>query len=197
MNKTFKIVQTKVNDVLSLSVVPANWEKNGKLFWPPSAIENVAFDNAAMPVTKEWTEYDCMLKCKNIKTYNEAIEKLSKLTEKSDTDTSINTRPRRQLQNAVYNGDKSRVDYNSEFVRITSELFSEIKAEKIYIYLQIYVLVENAADEYCVSSHTRNGHCAIGHTTCAIHFEQSNGIGVHCATTAIHGISEQSKPNGE
>lgn len=132
MDKTFKIVQTTENGVLSLTAVPASWEKNGTLYWPPKKFEKAALKNAMMPEAEGWTEYECVLKREKIPTYRNALEKLCAMCDNSDTDTP-NDRPKRQQKSATNNGDRSRVDRNIEFVRITSKLCAKSRQQKLKI----------------------------------------------------------------
>ena len=88
----FKIVQTIEEGVATLSVVPALWEAQGRLRWPPRTtkypIQLVKHENSRPG--PGWDTLKCTLKRNNIRTYEDANSELTLMEQNMDTDNEEN-----------------------------------------------------------------------------------------------------------
>lgn len=57
----WKIVETLEKGKLHLTVIPYQWEVNGKLFWPRAKSDTLINDSNSVPGEK-WFEMSCKLK---------------------------------------------------------------------------------------------------------------------------------------
>lgn len=123
--KSYKIIETIENGNYLLSAIPQKWESNGKLMWPPTALLSKALKNPSKVGTSAqgWTEYNCIVKRSSIPTYEQAIQELRAMSDKSDT-SEIETQftPRsatkrtaaaRKILSTISNADNERFDFNN------------------------------------------------------------------------------------
>lgn len=93
----FKIVQTREGAAgeKKLSVIPAGWEKDGKMKWPLNAkqISQIKFNtmtqDASSVPPSDWSSFKCTVK-RIIETYPEAMATMKLMSGESDTQPSDN-----------------------------------------------------------------------------------------------------------
>lgn len=95
----FKIVETIEKGKKQLTIVPANWENKGKLYWPKTRAEKFIEDSKSMP-DDNWLELKCKVKRNYLLNKEIAEEELGRMldteeTEQEDEDTII---PKRSFQ---------------------------------------------------------------------------------------------------
>ena len=80
----YKVVLTIEKGKSVLTSVPESWEKNGILFWPPkNATEKIKQE--AYP-QDDWKSINCVVKRKNVVTFENAEEEIDRMCEHSDTE---------------------------------------------------------------------------------------------------------------
>lgn len=82
---SFKIVRTVERGKPQLCIVPAQWESNGILKWPKKSAEKLARNNNSTP-THDWTPISCMVKRRNLASYEAAEFELQTMLEHTDTE---------------------------------------------------------------------------------------------------------------
>lgn len=81
----FKIVQTIEKGETCLTVIPAQWEKDGILYWPKkSAVAKLSLDEKSVP-SETWESINCVRK-RILPTRREAELELEKMEGLSDTE---------------------------------------------------------------------------------------------------------------
>lgn len=81
----FKIVQTIERGQKHLCTVPDKWENAGYLYWPKSKAEKLILEGNSVP-SSDWLEMRCVLKRRNLASYEEAENEISKMMYVTDTD---------------------------------------------------------------------------------------------------------------
>ncbi|RVE41708.1 hypothetical protein evm_013639 [Chilo suppressalis] len=88
----FKIVQTIEKGEIVLTCVPHQWESSGVLYWPrkqkQSLTRKLQKDEGSQP-DDTWAQINCAVKRRNIKTYQDAINEIDIMSNKSETETEI------------------------------------------------------------------------------------------------------------
>jgi hypothetical protein len=85
----FKVVSTKENRGIYLTVVPHQWEVDGVLWWPEDLTHSSRKQLRSNPATapeEKWIQYPCFLKCSGIINFKEAQKVEKELTQCIDTD---------------------------------------------------------------------------------------------------------------
>ncbi|XP_021712829.1 uncharacterized protein LOC110681391 [Aedes aegypti] len=87
MNKVrFAVVQTQEAQGPVLSVVPQQWVKSDGLLWPNKNAASLSKDASSKPAAS-WTKFPCIVKKRNIPSYEQAQQEAADLSGQS-TDTS-------------------------------------------------------------------------------------------------------------
>lgn len=107
---TFKIVRTIERGKPQLCIVPAQWENNGILKWPKKSAEKLAKNNDAIP-THDWTSINCMVKRRNLVSYEAAELELQTMLEHTDTEQEDD---RVTLQRPVERQQQVNLNYFAE-----------------------------------------------------------------------------------
>lgn len=79
----FKIIKVFKNGTSSIEVVPSNWEKDGKSWWPQSGLKKKQKDEFLHP---DNTFYSLPCERDNLETYKKADEICTIMEQQSDTD---------------------------------------------------------------------------------------------------------------
>lgn len=135
----YKVVQTQEGGYCLLSPVPQHWEKDGYLFWPPSAIREKALKQPWAPhgtIAEGWTTYACKVKRNFIPTYSQALSEIKAMSDASDTASEAEasqqfaipqnkgTARTAAARKFVHNADQQRSDFSAQvyekFVRMCS-----------------------------------------------------------------------------
>lgn len=81
----YKIVQTLEKGKSVLTSIPDTWENDGILMWPKKLSEKLRKNEKNYP-QDDWLKSNCIVKRRNISTYEEAEQEVENMCKYSDTE---------------------------------------------------------------------------------------------------------------
>lgn len=146
---TYKIVLTKEKRGIYFTAVPHKWEKEKYLFWPDKLTSgqiNKLRSSISSDPEKTWGKYRCLVKCKNIKSFEEALSLEKQLTECTDTEAE------EELFDKIYeNNSYTIIDRNNLFEK-NFENIENLPLNNIPIILSQELItplnIDNVSDDY-------------------------------------------------